>query len=172
MSANNLTLAWVHAHCSDFGECWLWEGPFARGQYPMLGSPMRGVMVRRHVWQIMGNELPDARRHVIKATCGERRCCNPAHLAVWSRGHLISDTYRTTRNAAAEYGARLAASVRRGTKVGSLETARSIRADQRCTAEVAAAYGLCESMVRKIKAGRSWREAAPNASVFTWRPER
>jgi transposase-like protein len=31
-------------------------------------------------------------------------------------------------------------------------------------------FDVYETTLRKIKYGRSWREEAPNASVFSWRP--
>jgi len=170
MSARMESLADIRQQCTDYGDCWLWAGSVTPNGYPVLTAPHRGVMVRRHVWALIGNTLPSRHGQIIKTTCGERLCCNPSHLALWSRSQLVADTYRTSRNTAAEYGSRLAGRMRQGTKLGGMEAARLIRLDGRRSADVAKDYGISESMVRKIRTGESWRETAPGASVFTWRP--
>lgn len=158
----------IRARCTDLGDCWLWQGGKSSTGHPMLYGELRRVLVRRYVWQLLGHELP-AKPLVLKATCGEVLCCNPKHLAVWTRSQLVAEAYASSRNTDAEYGARFAARVKQGTKI-DMQKARAIRADQRTSDAVAAEMGISASMVRKIRSGQCWRELAAGASVFTWRP--
>lgn len=159
-----MTIDEIHARCTEVGACWLWQGPKTSTGHPMVGR----TLVRRAVWQLLGHELPAAPL-VLKATCRERLCCNPAHLAVWTRSQLVADTYVTSRNTRAEYGARFAARVKQGTKL-TAQQAQAIRADTRTSDEIAREAGVSASMVRKIRSGQCWRDAAPGAWAFSWRP--
>lgn len=55
-------------------ECWLWRGN-SRGQFRM-GTVV--VHVRRVAWEFTYG-APPPKIH-LKLTCGERLCCNPAHI--------------------------------------------------------------------------------------------
>lgn len=168
-SATPMTISDIHARCTELGDCWLWQGSRTSTGHPIMPGPLRRVLVRRYVWQLLGHELPE-RGHVLKATCGESLCCNPAHLAVWSRSRLMADAYVSSRNTVVEYAARRAGRIKQGGTKVTLEVARRIRVDTRAAEAIAREIGISPSMVRKIRSGQCWRDVAPGAWVFSWRP--
>jgi hypothetical protein len=162
------TLESVLAQCVEFADCLLWQG-YLHGRYPCMPSPFRGVMVRRWIWQQTHDRTSSSSTYVVRATCGERLCCNPAHLKLCTRTQLAVDTNRA-RVQHMEYPQRLAARTRLGLNKLDIEKARAIRADDRPMPDIAKHYNVSRKMVYKIKRGISWREGVHGSSVFTFRP--
>lgn len=65
---------WEKVEVGEEDDCWMWLGN-PRGQFRM-GRHV--VHVRRVAWEFTYG-APPPRTH-LKLTCGERLCCNPAHI--------------------------------------------------------------------------------------------
>lgn len=155
----------IHALCVEEGECLLWQGRLTSTGHPIHNADGHQQLIKREVFLLTHGWLPEGTTQVVASNCGQRRCCEPLHLACITRGQLVKRSYKT-RNVAAEYGKRLAAKIRQGGTKLDLEIARAIRSDDRTHAVVAAALGVSHSLVSKIRQGQIWREPA---SVFsTW----
>ncbi|NDG40466.1 MAG: hypothetical protein EBY28_14080 [Betaproteobacteria bacterium] len=160
----------VHDRCIEVGECWIWVGRLNPANYPMASHQGVNVLVRRRVFEMTKDWVPDGRGTVVAATCNERACCNPEHLRAASRSSVFKAAAKRV-NQQATYGRRLAAKVNSpgGVKL-SLAIAREIRADERNCVQIARTLGVSASAVQKIRQGKIWRETANGASVFGWRP--
>lgn len=69
---------WSKVEKSD--GCWNWTaslGSHGAGQFSVNKRP---VVVPRYVWEQTSGPIPDGGS--IRQSCGNRRCCNPAHLVL------------------------------------------------------------------------------------------
>lgn len=152
----------IHDRCTEEGDCWLWAQSVNSAGYPQASINGRcGQMVRRYALSISGR-LPRGRQSRVTDTCGEKTCCNPAHLVWWNYSDIQSKSYRTgRRSGAAEYLFRLANAKK--AKMCKLDWAdvRQIRdqlLDGVAVLQIARERGLYPTTVRNIKHGRSWKE--------------
>lgn len=162
-----VTLEEIRERCEEVGNCWIWQGATTENGYPIMKKGSKGpcLLVRRVVAKLKGKE-PKPRQPVI-TTCGEKCCCNPAHVKL--------STTKEVAQAAADAGAYSSmdrrakiAKYRRmapGAKLNE-DKAREIRLSSKTSAALAEEYGVCLSLVKSIRAGRAWRDyASPFAGL-------
>lgn len=68
--------------------CWVYQGDVASESYPGVNVNGDRVRVHRYVYQLLVGPIPDAL--VLHHECGNRHCCNPAHLVPMTNGDHIS----------------------------------------------------------------------------------
>lgn len=82
-------VAWTNSEL----ECWPWKGkPDSRG-YPRMRVFDKKIRGHRIAWAIHHGEDPPG-DSVIDHTCGNRMCCNPAHLECVSQAENTRRAYR------------------------------------------------------------------------------
>ena len=152
----NEELLKIKERCTECGDCWMWQGACEGGQNPVMRGPGRTtVRVRRRVLELMGVVIG---KKLAVSTCAEGMCVAPHHAQAWTRKRLQIRTAAINGYASAPVRrAKLAQSARSRSKV-TLELVQQIRADSRCTREIAADVGLAKSTVISIKAGKTWRD--------------
>lgn len=73
--------------------CWLWTGRLHRGGYGATTFKCTAMTTHRLMWAWLVGDLPLGKGNGIPvldhATCDNRRCCNPAHLALVSQRENI-----------------------------------------------------------------------------------
>jgi hypothetical protein len=157
--------------CEDVGECLIWKQAVNGQGYPQAFIDGKGgVMVRRWVFtHLLGREIPA--RSVVTSTCGDSRCCAPAHMKAVTYSKRLSMTYaQGRRNAVLESHKRLDRRRELGTVWLTIEKAREIRArSSERVEDLAKEYGVKDRHIRSIWSGTAWREVA-GSSVFSWRP--
>lgn len=123
--------------------CWPWVGPVDQQGY---GVTAASTLAHRAVWrQATGLSIP--RGLVIRHTCDNRRCCNPAHLLLGTHADNVKDRVERGRSARGETHGRA--------KLDSAQ-ALAIYNSQETAAQLARDYGLDASTVRAIKRGETW----------------
>lgn len=127
--------------------CWIWQGPQTNGA-AVINVGYRGEYVRlyarRFSYETNKGRIPE--RAIVKVTCGEKLCIQPAHLYVPN----IADVER--RHANKVPGARL-----------NLAIAREIRemASHGATmTTIARVFGIDRATANRVKNGKSWAEPA------------
>lgn len=61
------------------GECWIWTAKALRNGFPALNTEKWGTpYARQWIYHFNGEELKDDT--TLYSTCGNKLCCNPAHL--------------------------------------------------------------------------------------------
>jgi len=84
-------------------ECWPWTGTLQSNRSGQLYGYFRaGKMVRvnRLMWRLHNQEeIPHGQ--VVRHTCDNTVCCNPAHLVIGTQKQNVSDRYE--RNRASHY---------------------------------------------------------------------
>jgi len=161
-------LAWISARTAEEGDCLLWTQPVNGEGYACASVGGRRVVIRRWVYEHLVGPIKPG--FVITPSCGNKLCCAPAHLKAETRSTVNARTYKTTRNTETEYQRRKRLAISMGWSKLSMDDAIAIRRDSRTAREVAEAYRLHISTVYLIRQGKTWRESANGASVFTWRP--
>lgn len=169
--STTITLDEIKARCEEVGECWLWQGATSDNGYPIMkrgGGPC--LLVRRVVADIKGT--PPAARQPVVVTCGEKCCCNPAHVRF--------STVKKVAEAAAKAGAY--SSIDRCAKVAKARRiapgakldegkARDIRLSAKTSAALATEYGVSLSLIKSIRAGRAWKDYASPFARLGARPQ-
>jgi hypothetical protein len=132
--------------------CWQWQGAHNAAGYGFVkrGRKSEGQeLVHRAMFELVNGYLPPVVRH----TCDNPPCCNPAHLEPGN--HLDNMRDRAARNRTAR-GARVHNRRMRVTP----EIAREIRTLTHLSgAEIGALYGISRNYANQIRAGSRWADA-------------
>jgi len=150
-NANGTGRRWLEAHVGYRGaDCLIWPYSCCTPGYGQLavtiGGKMRHTMAHRFMCELVHGPAPEG--HEAAHSCGNRRCCNPAHLS-WKTvsGNQYDRTRHGTHNT---WG-------RRGKlKPIQIEQIRQLKGVEK-SIETAAKYGITESNVRLIQAGKTWQ---------------
>jgi DNA invertase Pin-like site-specific DNA recombinase len=86
--------------------------------------------------------------------CDTPSCVNPAHLFIGTQKDNIDDMRRKGRD---RFDANPPRGARQWTAKLTDETVREIRADKRKQTAIAAAYGITQSQVSRLKNGKRWQ---------------
>src|SRR5512139_2560200 len=73
--------------------CWVWTQNTHVEGYPTMrvsSFSKKPMLVRRLVYELAVGVLSD--RKVVTTTCGEVKCCNPAHLKLTNRSAVGTET--------------------------------------------------------------------------------
>jgi hypothetical protein len=74
----------IKARCEIVGDCWVWTGA-RRGNYGLVRVLWNGVSKLRNVHRVMlalSSPEPVRDGYSVLHNCGNKLCCNPAHLYV------------------------------------------------------------------------------------------
>lgn len=125
------------------GACWPWVGPLDRYGY---GVVTRTGRAHRLAWQEHhGRKL--ARDEVVRHSCDNPCCCNPAHLIVGTQVENIDDRVQKERSAKGQMNGRAKLTATKAREIYKSGVAASVMAER---------YGIDESTVRGIRTGKTW----------------
>lgn len=134
------------------GGCWLWAAATDKNGYGIFRATVAGVehkRAHRASWALSTGQVLAA-GDIICHKCDNPRCVNPEHLFVGT--HLDN-----MRDKIAKGRARVAVGTATGHAVLTEEQARSVLADPRPYAQIAADYGITASTVGSLKQRKSWK---------------
>ncbi|KFB68876.1 HNH endonuclease [Candidatus Accumulibacter vicinus] len=94
---------WSYVKVTGPDECWLWQGARAGGRFRTKGSPVYGTFKtknpRAQVFShrfslalslgVLPHDLPQGK--VVRHSCDNPLCCNPAHLSLGTQKENMSD---------------------------------------------------------------------------------
>lgn len=148
------------AICPECGKKTHWLG--ARnpsGVYPIKIGP-KSHSVRRVVYELSGGKLRDDGKLI--TTCDNHRCIDFEQLRQVTMRHIVREAVRTGKLMNRATVAKIAATKRKTQSKITQEAARQIFLDTRPSPKVAAEYGISDSYVRAIRAGKSRRDFSPS----------
>lgn len=136
---------WAKVDHRGPNECWPWTGKSKNGGYGYIG--LTGVsgghlLSNRAAWMLTNGEIPKGL--VIRHTCHNRLCCNPAHLVPGTRADNVSDMWANKGGP-------------RGNAKLTEEQIAAIRADKRGSRKLAPLYGVHDAHIRSIRSKRVWK---------------
>lgn len=141
---NTVEAFWARVDVRGPDECWPWTGALNRaGGYGHLSWGGRTIYAHRLAHTLRKGPIPEGMQ--ILHACDNPLCCNPAHLSAGTQAENIADMVAKGRHAVGERNAR--------TKLTD-EQVEAIRKDPRTQSVIAAEYGIRQSLVSMIKAGK------------------
>ena len=124
--------------------CWNWDrslDPYGYGQANFCGKETRAHRVSFALHHF--HDIPAGL--CVMHSCDNRRCVNPAHLALGTNADNTADRVAKGRT------------VKSAAKI-TPEMVLAIRADSRTNVAIAADYGINDRSVSNIKLGKCWAE--------------
>ncbi len=144
------------------GECLEWQGDHTMRGYGVLRGPNRTrIYTHRHTYALHHGSVPSTA--VVRHTCDNPPCCNPAHLIEGTQRENIHD---------AVHRGRLARGERSGTRVLTDDKAREIYARAargESYRSIAADHGVSDVAVLQIAHGRAWGHVTGGTPLQTTR---
>ena len=163
-----MTLDQIYARCTPDGDCMLWIGATIQG-YPQATINGRGgQLVRRYIYRdLLHKALPPG--YVVASRCKSPLCCEAEHLFRQTFGDRLRASY-ADGSRVQTYLKKVHNLVNRGKATLDFAKAREIRSRMEVpNTLLAVEYGCHAKTIYHVKRGHSWRELAPNASVFAMR---
>lgn len=136
--------------------CILWEGrlnPGGYGRISMRVGKRRWWMAHRIAYELASGPIPDGL--LVMHRCDVRNCVNPDHLRLGTQSDNIRDMYAKGRDNCPR------GVDRRGAKLNPAKVL-AIRADPRIQREIAADYGISQSVVAEVRQGKAWAHVRPS----------
>ncbi|WP_448952174.1 hypothetical protein [Labrys neptuniae] len=129
--------------------CWLWIGSIGSAGYGTFYLDCRILRANRASWLIYKGPLA-SRAQFVCHRCDNPACVNPDHLFLGDAASNVADMRKKGRN-------RFPDSERRTNARLCAADVLKIMADDRPQKLIAADYGVSQSIIFGVKAGRRWR---------------
>ena len=127
------------------GNCWIWTGRLQPGGYGLVSRTIEGkrrsFLAHRYSYQIAKGEIPAGL--LVRHSCDVRRCVNPDHLDVGTHAQNSRDAVERGRLAQ-----KLCAD--------DVRVIRFMEDGGVSRSEIAAVFGISQSMVSNIIGGKFW----------------
>lgn len=126
------------------GECWVWTGS-TLGGYGRIRVNGVTLAAHRFSYELHIGPIPDGLE--VCHSCDNPQCASPAHLFIGTHLENMRDSVAKKRQV-------------RGEKCGSAkltdDDVRKIRVDNRTLRKIASDFGVSDSTVFQVKAGKYW----------------
>lgn len=146
---------WESVDAGAPDDCWPWLGFIEPQGYGRTSISHRNIGAHRVSYMLANGPIPDGQ--VVRHSCDNRACVNPAHLLVGTQGDNVRDAVARDR-------------IAHGTRVWNAvldeSTVREIRRLRRAgwaTAGIARHLGFNDQAVRDVVSGRTWRRVGDAA---------
>lgn len=142
---------WSKVDVKSDAECWPFLGGHARG-YGHFSVRRKTHKAHRMAWEIANDaQAPSGLMTVVMHLCNNKSCCNPSHLKLGT----AAENTRSAHDDGLAYGR---PGERHHNARLTLDQVRTIRADARSGAQIAAEYGVSSAHINGIKNGRFWKD--------------
>ncbi len=122
------------------GRCWLWTGATDRDGYGVIADGSKTLAAHRVSFELHHRQLPP--RSLIMHSCDTPACVNPAHLSIGTKRSNAADMTRKGR---------------RSSKLNRTKALEIRARHEEGVATLAVEFGVSESTIRSVLAGKSWR---------------
>ena len=144
----------------DLGPCWLWTAACYPNGYGQVGENERMLLSHRVSYELHFGPIPEGLQ--VLHRCDVRNCVNPEHLFVGTQVENMRDMHDKGRHSTVD---RTGPDVPRGEKCGwaklTDEQVREIRrayaAREALQHELAARFGVAQTLVSQIVRGKVWK---------------
>ncbi len=146
--SNTIADFWGRVDIRNSDECWEWQGGRNQKGYGKFYLESGKMYAHRFAWTITNGDIPPGT--VVRHTCDNPPCCNPAHLELGTHADNMRD--------AVERG-RIARGSRQGKAIlgeGDVTEIWRLLSEKKTQAEVAATYGVGRKAINDIATGKSW----------------
>ena len=145
MSKRDDARFWAKVDVRDDNTCWVWLGGLKWNGYGEFKSLGVSIEAHRYAYHYFNGDLEP--RAVIRHSCDNRRCVNPAHLSQGTHVDNVKD--RVERN-------RSAKGVDNGRSKLTEDEVRHIRQAVGSNELLARTYGVDKTTIRLIRTHQTW----------------
>lgn len=132
--------------------CWLWRGGTGTHGYGVINIGKRIIDVTHRVcWKLVNGDIPPNKK--VLHRCDNRLCVNPVHLFLGDDKVNLKDMTMKDRHGP---GVKITTS-------DAIEIKKLLAQGTLSGMEIASLYGLDQSSICDIKAGRTWMHAKEGA---------
>ncbi len=137
------------------GDCLIWKGHVAASGAPIIYRDGKRLYLRRLIWRELHDQEAPANM-VASSTCRTHGCCNPAHVALFSKSTLQNQEFAEGKRPKGEAWSKKMALVRQSRSQIGWDMVRRIRA---CNSlmEAVRMSGLPKGNVAQIWTRQTWR---------------
>lgn len=154
---NTIADFWLKVDIRGPDECWEWREGRSRYGYGVFRWKGAQLAAHRFAWIATNGDIPPGL--VIRHTCDNKACCNPAHLLLGTQADNIHDMYERGREAK---GSRNGNAIL--TEDDVMEIWRLL-SERKTQTEIAAMYGVDRVTITSIATGRNWAWLTGKESV-------
>ena len=133
--------------------CWTWTGPLDSRGYGHLRWDGKNKRAHRLAYELTYGPIPAGdgfHGTVVMHSCDNKKCCNPAHLALGSHADNMADMKGKGRRKGIGRGAT------NGRAKLTNDQVHAIRSDTRGKRTIAPEYGISPAQVQRIRLGKQW----------------
>jgi hypothetical protein len=134
--------------------CWQWYGSLNGTGYARLEFKGKSLFAHRVTWELFNGPIPAGM--CVCHRCDNRRCVNPAHLWLGTKGENNADRDRKGRTSRGRERAIASAKLIEAQVIEIRDAAGKQR-------DIARAYGISQNHVSRIKRGLHWAHIAEGA---------
>ena len=150
-------LAFIRRRCVDEGTCWIWDMATTASGYPNCKAAGLGSNYAHVAAYIAHHGTPPQQGMKVVRTCGDKLCCNPAHLQLASASSVgktaaVAGAYSTAARRATLAAAARAKSTLTTDQVEQVRTQLHITGE-----EWARRLNVSRSTISLIRRHKSWR---------------
>lgn len=132
-------------NAQSLGGCWEWYGYRNKDGYGLTKANGRTALAHRVAYRLSIGVILEGEK--VCHACDNPICCRPDHFFLGSQKDNVDDCIAKGRFVIGEKNG--------GAKLTDI-LARQIRTDTRTQVEIAAAFGISQSLVSAIKTGLRW----------------
>lgn len=126
-------------------ECWPWLAAKSPTGYGVFGWDERAA--HRAAYRLLVGPIPDGL--IIRHTCDNPSCVNPAHLLTGTTADNARDAMERHRN--------IRGDTHPNRKLSEAKVAEILKSDEP-SAVLAARYGVSETVIQLVRRGRTWAD--------------
>lgn len=145
----------IKSRCTEDGDCLVWNGSCATGDYPAMTFEGKSWLVRRLVGVTLGRKLDT--KEAIVPKCEEPMCVSPKHLVKTRRGPKLGS------NHGAAHAAKMALIQQSRSDLTPADVLE-IRDSEESLDELVKRFGKSKRAIQNIRSGSSWR----NVGTGVW----
>ena len=139
----------------EIGDCLIWTSTIGATGYPVINTGGQVHHARRLMHTLSGGIIGAGQ--VVRATCEDKRCINPAHLYTTTRKKVAQSSGKKGLMGGPIRAAATSARHRKNSKLTEA-AAVEIRASSESGKALAQRFGITTQHANNIKRGTAWRD--------------
>ena len=126
-------------------DCWEWQAATTGGygRFMFNGKPH---IASRFAFELTHGDIPHGQ--VVRHTCDNPKCCNPAHLVLGTQKENLHDAITRGRAGISKLQPQQVSEIRTKLKTATKKYGLNVR--------LAKEYGVSVSSIERIKSGKTW----------------
>lgn len=146
------------SRCIEEGDCLMWTGYVSKDNLPIFSENRVKKSARKKLFEAVNNVALN-HRQIVRTTCAEPMCMNPAHMKVMDVAAVRKQDGKRGRYSTPVMQINRTRTSRARSKL-TMEDVREIRQSTLSLSNLAAQYGVDKSTIGNIKRGNTWADTA------------